>query len=118
MVRDGPLVNLSGGGRSTKKNMPRKGKFNEKNHARQEPITPINPKRYSCYGLKKNSYKEFDDEKEFPRLENSPPPPPHNFSNGPLGCPTSILLRYVLSVTVCGAVVLQVMDQKTHPLSQ
>ena len=24
---------------------------------------------------KKNSYKEFDDEKKFPRLENSPPPP-------------------------------------------
>ena len=31
---------------------------------------------------KKNSYKEFDDEKKFPRLENSPPAP-HNFSNGP-----------------------------------
>ena len=32
---------------------------------------------------KKNSYKEFDDEKKFLRLENSPPPPPpHNFSNG------------------------------------
>ena len=30
---------------------------------------------------KKNSYKEFDYEKKFPRLENSPPP--HNFSNGP-----------------------------------
>ena len=30
---------------------------------------------------KKNSYKEFDDGKEFPRLENSPPPP-QNFSNG------------------------------------
>ena len=32
--------------------------------------------------LKKNSYKEFDEEKKFLRLENSPPPP-HNFSNGP-----------------------------------
>ena len=31
---------------------------------------------------KKNSYKEFDDEKKFLRLKNSPPPP-HNFSNGP-----------------------------------
>ena len=31
---------------------------------------------------KKNSYKEFDNEKKFLRLENSPPPP-HNFSNGP-----------------------------------
>ena len=52
------------------------------------------------------------------KIPHPPPPHPHNFSNGPLGCPTSILLRYVLSVTVCGAVVLQVMDQKTHPLSQ
>ena len=32
---------------------------------------------------KKNSYKEFDNEKKFLRLENSPPPSPHNFSNGP-----------------------------------
>ena len=31
---------------------------------------------------KKNSYKEFANEKKFPRFENSPPPP-HNFSNGP-----------------------------------
>ena len=31
---------------------------------------------------KKNSYKEFDGEKKFLWLENSPPPP-HNFSNGP-----------------------------------
>ena len=29
---------------------------------------------------KKNSYKEFDNEKKFLRLENSSPP--HNFSNG------------------------------------
>ena len=33
-------------------------------------------------GPEKNSYKEFDNEKKFLRLENSPPPP-HNFSNGP-----------------------------------
>ena len=32
---------------------------------------------------KKNSHKEFDNEKKFLRLENSPPPPLHNFSNGP-----------------------------------
>ena len=31
--------------------------------------------------LKKNSYKEFDNEKKFLRLENSPPA--YNFSNGP-----------------------------------
>ena len=30
---------------------------------------------------KKNSYKEFDNEKKLLRLKNSPPP--HNFSNGP-----------------------------------
>ena len=50
---------------------------------KKNSCTPINPKKYSCYGLKKNSYKEFDSEKQFLRLENSPPPPPHNFSNGP-----------------------------------
>ena len=33
-------------------------------------------------GPEKNSYKEFDNEKKFLRLENSPPPP-YNFSNGP-----------------------------------
>ena len=32
---------------------------------------------------KKNSYKDFDNEKKFLRLENSPLPSPHNFSNGP-----------------------------------
>ena len=32
---------------------------------------------------KKNSYKEFDNEKKFLLLENSPPPPPYNFFNGP-----------------------------------
>ena len=42
---------------------------------------PINPKKYSCYGLKKNSYQEFDDKKNFLWLENSPLP--NNFSNGP-----------------------------------
>ena len=32
---------------------------------------------------KKNSYKEFDNEKKFLRLENPPPTTPNNFSNGP-----------------------------------
>ena len=42
-------------------------------------------------GPEKNSYKEFDNEKKFLRLENSPPPPlpPHNFSNYP-----SLMYRY------------------------
>ena len=44
--------------------------------------------------LKKNSYKEFDNEEKFLGLDNSPsPPPPHNFSNGPslINCETFIL---------------------------
>ena len=36
----------------------RKGKLNEKNL-----YTPINPKKYSCYGLKLKFMKEFDKEK-------------------------------------------------------
>ena len=32
---------------------------------------------------KKHSYKEFNTKETFLRLEKSPPPPPHNFSNGP-----------------------------------
>ena len=42
----------------------------KKFHARQLIL-----KKYSCYGLKKKSYKEFDNEKTFLRLENPPPPP-------------------------------------------
>ena len=67
------------GGRSKKK-YSRRGKFSLPRrrffYARQLIL-----KKYSCYGLKKNSYKEFDNEKKFLRLENSPPP--HKFSNGP-----------------------------------
>ena len=45
---------------------------------------------------KKNSYKEFDNEKESLRLENSPtPPPPHNFSNGP--SLTSVTFEFPIS---------------------
>ena len=39
---------------------------------------------------KKNSYKEFDNEKKFLRPENSPPP--HNFSNGPSLIEENLLL--------------------------
>ena len=49
---------------------------------------------------KKNSYKEFANEKKFLRLENSPPPPPHNFSNGPsLMTETIIELDYSQGVS-------------------
>ena len=70
-MRDGPLENLWGrGAGEVKKKYSHKGKLNEKNS-----YTPINPKKYSCYGLKKKSYKEFDDDKKFLRLKNSPPLP-------------------------------------------
>ena len=40
------------------------------------------PQKIFMLWPKKNSYKEFDNEKKFLRLENSPPPS-HKFSNGP-----------------------------------
>ena len=69
-LRDGPLENLWGG-RAKYKKKSRKGKLNEKNSC-----TPINPKKYSCYGLKKSHTKNLMTKKKFLRLENSPPPPP------------------------------------------
>ena len=42
---------------------------------KKNSCTPINPQKYSFFGLKKNSYTEFDNEKKFLRLENSPSPP-------------------------------------------
>ena len=51
--RDGPLQNLwgkgGGGGAKDPKKNSRRGKLNEKNSC-----TLINPKKYSCYGLKKS----------------------------------------------------------------
>ena len=72
-----------GGRAKYKKKNSCKGKLNEKNSC-----TPINPKKIFILWPKKNSFKEFDSEKKFLRLENSPSPPtppplPHNFSNGP-----------------------------------
>ena len=49
----------------------RKGKLNEKNLC-----TPINPKKYSCYGLKLKLMKEFDNEKNFLGTKIPHPPPP------------------------------------------
>ena len=73
------LVGGGGGGRSTKKYIySRKGKLNENNLC-----TPINPKKYSCYGLKLKFMKEFDKEKNFRGTKIPLPPSPHNYSNGP-----------------------------------
>ena len=48
---------------------------------------------------KKNSYKEFDNEKKFLRPENSLPLPPHNFSNGPSQKPIFEIIR---TLSFCG----------------
>ena len=61
---------MGGGAVEVQKKYSRKGKLNEKNSC-----TPINPKKIFMLWPKKNSYKEFDNEKKFLRLENSPPPP-------------------------------------------
>ena len=65
------------GWRSTKKIFAQ-GKIKYKNSC-----TAINPKKYSCYGLKQLHTRNLMTKKRFLLLENSPPPPPHNFSNGP-----------------------------------
>ena len=67
------------GGRRAKykKNIySRKAKLNEKNLC-----TPINPKKYSCHGLKLKFMKEFDKKKI--SAAQKFPTPPRNFSNGP-----------------------------------
>ena len=43
---------------------------------------PINPKKYSCYGLKKIHTRNLITKKNSCRLK-IPPPPKKNFSNGP-----------------------------------
>ena len=47
---------------------------------KKNSCTPINPKKYSCYGLK-HSYKEYDDKKKN-SCDSKIPHSPHNFSNG------------------------------------
>jgi len=57
---------------------------------KKHSCTPINPKKYSCYGLKKIHTRNLIMEKNFLQLGNSPPPPPpNNFSNG-----SSLIWRY------------------------
>ena len=77
-VREGPLENLWGGGVAgeVQKKYSRKGKLNEKNSC-----TPINPKKYSCYGLKKIHTRNLITKKN--SCSSKIPLPPHNFSNNP-----------------------------------
>ena len=75
-----------GGRAKYKKKNSCKGKLIEKNSC-----TPINPKEIFILWPKKNSFKEFDSQKnscgsKIPlhlQPHPPPPPPPHNFSNGP-----------------------------------
>ena len=57
------LMGGRGGGGEVQKKYSRKGRLNEKNSC-----TPINPKKIFMLWPKKTSYKEFDNEKNFPRL--------------------------------------------------
>ena len=65
-----------GGGGEVQKKYSREGKLNEKNSC-----TPINPKKYSCQGLKKNHTRNLTTKKS--SCGSKIPRPPHKFSNGP-----------------------------------
>ena len=56
------------GGGEYKKNI--RARENQKKNS----CTPINPKKIFMLWPKKNSYEEFDNEKKFLRVENSPLP--------------------------------------------
>ena len=57
-----------GGAGGTEVKKKYKGKLNEKTKS----FSPINPEKYSCYGLKKKSYREFDKESKLLRLPSPP----------------------------------------------
>ena len=65
-----------GGGGEVPKKYSRKAKLNEKN-----ACTPINPKKYSCYGLKNIHTRNLITKKN--SCGSKIPHPPHSFSNGP-----------------------------------
>ena len=65
---------MGGGGGKYKKKYSRKGKLNEKNSC-----TPINPEKIFMLWPKKNSCKEFDNEKKIPAARKFPSPPPITF---------------------------------------
>ena len=48
---------------------------------KKNSCTPINPKKYSCYGLKKIHTRNLITKKN--SCGSKIPPPPHNISNGP-----------------------------------
>ena len=66
-----------GGGEEEQNKYLRNGKLNEKNSC-----TPINSKKYSCFGLKKIRTRNLTTKKNSCGSK-IPHPHPHNFSNGP-----------------------------------
>ena len=69
-----------GGEGEVQKKYSSKGKLNEKNSC-----TPINPKTYSFYGLRKIHTRNLIKKKKFLRLKNSPPSPITFLMVRPLG---------------------------------
>ena len=69
-----------GGEGEVQKKYSRKGKLNEKNSC-----TPINPKTYSFYGLRKIHTRNLIKKQKFLRLKNSPPSPITFLMVRPLG---------------------------------
>ena len=74
-LRDGPLESLweEGGAGEIQKKSSRRVKLNEKNSC-----TPINPKKYSCYGLKKIHTRNLITKKIL-AARKLPSPPPISF---------------------------------------
>ena len=73
------MVNFKG--RTIRKLMVEAGEVKKNIRARENLVKNnscmlINPKKYSGYSPKKNSYKEFDDEKNSCSSKFSTPPPP------------------------------------------
>ena len=68
---------MGGGGVEVQKKYSRKGELNEK----KKSCTPINPKKYSRYGLKKIHTRNLITKKNSCGLKI--PLHPHNVSNGP-----------------------------------
>ena len=84
---------MGGAGEVQKKNS-RKGKLNEKNSC-----TPINPKKHSCYGLKKIHTGNLITKKN--SCGSKIPLPPHNLSNGPsLDCNEQLDISYIINIIV------------------
>ena len=50
---------------------------------KKNSCTPINPKKYSCYGLKNTHTTNLITKKNSCGSKIYHPPPPHNFCNGP-----------------------------------